>query len=475
MSIASFNSNFSGSVKLTGSAAGTEGFVWRNEIYSGFGGSFQAEYQTQGTALTIKEQTCQVFPDTAKDYVRPAFISGITESGFTNLGFPNYVEKTFLNKNVLSNYGEWIPNDRPELKYELNDEFIGKVEVDGEYTTVKRVYIVKHPDGLGKDVPILLPAGIVTVNVPAIVYEGDIIYIYPNNISITPDDPENFLVRIIRQKRYPKPDRTFYWTPNTEPILTKGGYVDGVLAKPGTVMIPTFTTSLRAYDGGIPPPPEIPPDKILPIDYVYAGQGIMFDGDDWVTLSGVPTRLLKKDETYAHRNEGLASKYIDEDQPYIALTESFYANRPNIILSAPVDSSPSGQANLTAATPPPSGDGTPVDAGQDVTLSLDCPPRAVFYLLYDFGDAWSKYHQGNKDWRDAIITEYETIYTFGFGAATPPEIDPETGEPLEEFTIFARSQTFRDGEVTVVEIKDKDGNVVLTSSLSINIRVENLN
>ena len=144
-------------------------------------------------------------------------------------------------------------------------------------------------------------------------------------------------------------------------------------------MIPNKTTSLREYDGGDGPPPDIPVDEVLAIDYVYAGKGIVFDGDDWVSLIGVPTRRLKKDGKYSHRNEYLHTKYIDEDQPHVSLTERFYANRPIILLSAPVNSSPSGQADLTAVQPEPPADGSPApEAGENLSLQLYSADRHFF-------------------------------------------------------------------------------------------------
>jgi hypothetical protein len=500
MSIVSFNRKFEASVRMSGSSYDTRGFAFRDKAYSGFTGSFDVEYKVQGVTAPIKQQACYAEPDRTYDYARPAFTSGAMDSGHAIMGFPKYVEKTFLAQTLISNYGKWIANTKPEITYEKDEFGRGKVEVDGDETTVNRVYTVQNPEkDLGEDVsrndvPIYLAPGIVTAVTNAVVYEGDIIYIYRDNV-------ESFAIKIIRQKRYPKPDRTFFWTPNTSPVLTKGGYSDGILVKPGTVMIPTRTTSLRAYDGGEAPDPDIPPNEVLSIDYVYAGQGIVFDGDDWISLSGVPTRLLKKDGKYAHRNEGLAGKYIDEDQPHISLTERFYANRPRILLSAPVDSSPSGQANLTAVRPGPD-DPPPPEPPTDLTLELYSAERAFFYLLYDFGDAWSSYHQANKDWRDNIFIEYEDLYTFGWGVETAPEPvpppdpdggggdsgdgggdsdpaaasddgpDPGTGELLEPFIVFAPSQTFRDGEVTTVEIKNLDGDVVAGSTLSITIRVQ---
>ena len=100
-----------------------------------------------------------------------------------------------------------------------------KVKIDGEYTKKTRVYIVQNPEKFAatvrrEDEPIYLDPGIVTSATDAVVYEGDIIYIYPNDFIIDPSDQENFRLKIIRQKRYPKPDRTFFWTPNTSPVLT---------------------------------------------------------------------------------------------------------------------------------------------------------------------------------------------------------------------------------------------------------------
>lgn len=503
MSIVSFNRKFEASVKLSGSAYDTRGFQFRGKAYSSYTGSFDVEYKFKGTTAPIRQQTCYEYPDFIYDFAVPTFPSGVTESGFTNAGFPYLVEKTFLAKTLPFNYGQWIPNKKPEIKYEVDPDGKARVEIDGDYTTTKRVYIVQNPEKfepnvIRKDQPIYLQPGIVTSATNAVVYEGDIIYIYPNDFVIDPTDPENFRLKIIRQKRYPKPDRTFFWTPNTSPVLTKGGYSNGVLVAPGTVMIPTKTTSLRDYDGGDGPPPSIPPDEVLPIDYVYAGQGLVFDGDDWVSLSGVPTRIKKKDDTYSHRNLGLHKRYIDEDQQHVSLTESFFSNRPLIVLNGPVDSSPSGQAQLTAERPDPPPD-PPGPPPEDLTLELYSSDRAFFYLLYDFGDAWSRYHQANKDWRDAIYIEYGDIYLFGWGAESrdepappdpPPDPDPGTGdpppdpgtgdpppdpdppEPLEQFIISAPAQTFRDGEVTTVEYKDNEGKVVAGSTLSQTIRVQ---
>jgi hypothetical protein len=489
MSIVSFNGKFEASVKMSGSSYDTRGFTFRGKFYSGYTGSFDVEYKVKGTTAPIRQQTCYQYPDFIYDFAVPKFASGVTESGFINAGFPYLVEKTFLAKTLPFNYGQWVPNKKPEIKYEVDADGVSKVEIDGDNITAQRVYIVQNaekfePNVIRKDQPIYLQPGIVTLDTNAVVYEGDIIHIYPTQ-------GEDVDIKIIRQKRYPKPDRTFFWTPNTSPVLTKGGYSNGVLVAPGTVMIPNKTTSLRDYDGGDGPPPSIPPDEVLPIDYVYAGQGIVFDGDDWVSLVGVPARIKKKDDTYAHRNIFLHDRYIDEDQQHISLTERFFSNRPLIFLNGPVDNSPSGQAQLTAERPDPP---EPGPAPEDLTLDLYSDDRAFFDLLYDFGDAWSRYHQANKDWRDNIYIEYGDVYLFGWVSESrdepdpPPDPDPGTGdsdpdpgtgdsdpdpppdpdppEPLEQFIVYAPAQTFRDGEVTTVEYKDNEGKVVAGSTLS---------
>ena len=490
MSIVGFNKKFEASVKMTGSAYFSEVFLFRGNAYSSYTGDFEVEYKVKGTTAPIKQQACYTHPDFTYNFAVPMAPSAVTESGFVNVGFPYLVQKTFLAQTLPFNYGKWVVNETPEIKYEEDEGGVSRVEIDGDNITAKRVYIVQSKETYGpavirNDQPIYLQPGVVTTGTNAVVYEGDIIYIYPTQ-------GENVEIQIIRQKRYPKPDRTFFWTPNTSPVLTKGGYSNGVLVPPGTVMIPNKTTSLRDYDGGDGPPPSIPPDEVLPIDYVYAGQGLVFDGDDWVSLVGVPERIKKKDDTYSHRNLNLHQKYIDEDQQHISLTEKIFANRPLIILNGPVDSAPCGQVDLTAERPDPPPD-PPGPEPEDLSLQVYSPDRAFFYLLYDFGDAWSRYHQDNKDWRDNIYIEYGDIYLFGWVAESrdappdpdPPDPDSETEdpppdsetedpppEPLEQFLLYAPAQTFRDGEVTTVEIKNNEGKVVGGSTLSTTISVQ---
>lgn len=150
--------------------------------------------------------------------------------------------------------GEWTVNTSPVLaEYGM---------VAGEPGNRINYYVVAMPTtpGATADTPINITPPIDELKV---VYPGDFIsidrlfgtqrwYVYP-------------------QRREPKPDRTFFWSPNEIPFLTTDGKADGKLVKPGTVMIPTKTENVKGLT-----------NPLALQGYFINGIGIMWDGQTWV-------------------------------------------------------------------------------------------------------------------------------------------------------------------------------------------------
>jgi hypothetical protein len=176
--------------------------------------------------------------------------SGSVDTGVLPYKFPPTIK---VADNFWFSGDEWKVNTSPVLS-----EF---GVINGNPGTRDVFYVVALPDtpNAKADDPIFIDPPIDQLRV---VYPGDFVaidqlfgtqrwYAYP-------------------QQRFPKPDRTFLWDPNTSPVLGSGGKVDGVLAKPGTIMIPTKNFYIKEQQNWI--------DNY---NYFHQGVGIMFDGQKW--------------------------------------------------------------------------------------------------------------------------------------------------------------------------------------------------
>lgn len=210
--------------------------------------------QTGQTNPTVREITC--YPPTDPDTAFGFFdIQGSTGSNSGKID-TGVLPQRFAARSFASRLqGFWKVNTDPVLSQ------FG--EANNVPASRSIYYVVALPDtpGASVDTPIVINPAIDELRR---VYPGDYVaidqffttqrwYVYP-------------------QRRLPKPDRTFFWVPNEEPVIASGGIVDGVLAKPGTVMIPTKSILLE------------PEDRIDNYEYFHEGVGIIFDGQKWNSL-----------------------------------------------------------------------------------------------------------------------------------------------------------------------------------------------
>ena len=86
-----------------------------------------------------------------------------------------------------------------------------------------------------------------------------------------------------------------------------------------------------------------------------------------------------------------------------------------------------GSVTFKRSAPPPEQAGEWEETSADFDLYVAA--RNSFYLYYDFGDVWSRYHRLNREWRE----QYSGMIAFGYAAsvAADPDAptDPTTGEP----------------------------------------------
>jgi hypothetical protein len=255
MSVNDFKKRPRLSITITFECSGAfDPFTGFGEMNWTFSGSVSG--QTGQTNPTVKEITC--YPPTDPDVVWGFFsMPGSTgnNSGRVDTGITpdNFAARSFSSRQE----GFWKVNTDPVLS-----EF-GKVNNTPASRSI--YYVVALPDapGASVDTPIFINPPIDELRV---VYPGDFVaidrffgtqrwYVYP-------------------QRRQPKPDRTFFWVPNEEPVLTNDGKADGVLVKPGTVMIPTRTGNVESEN------------PLLVAGYFFEGVGIMFDGQNWIDVAG---------------------------------------------------------------------------------------------------------------------------------------------------------------------------------------------
>jgi hypothetical protein len=316
-------------------------------------------------SLTAREETCGVPYGSPKEF-RLFLMRGSTgnTSGTIETGQLPYTfsrgSSTLLGRTFL---GEWTVNTSPVL--ESGGKIDGDV-VEGSY------YIVATPENATADDPIEINPPIDNLTR---VYPGDAVYVFGTGVfaawSVAP------------QQRYPKPDRTFFWTPNSAPVLASGGIADGELALPGSIMIPT-------EDHYIEPPAE----AIDGMRYFFGGIGIEYDGQIWRAQH--PQPLVYEPETGPREARVVDLRYVS-DQTYQSLLENEQADKPFLFCNIPIDDA---QPVVYTVTPeggePYTTDlyfrwGSPAN-GAETNIQPSVNP------VHDFGDAWSGYHLATRDW-----------------------------------------------------------------------------
>ena len=358
--------------------------------------------------LTIKEQTCG--PDNGTPHQFMHFNSGGSTgntSGTIPVGRTSSlrVGRQQYSSGANNKLGEWEVNTKPVLSSD------GKV--DGNEAPLG-YYIVKLPPNTTVDDPIIIS--------PAI---DGITRVYPGDEIFSAGNPDFRKWFYGNQLRYPKTDRTFFWIPNTNPVLKSGGLVDGTLAKPGTIMLPTADFYI-----------EDPEDAIDGLRYVYAGQGWMYDGRRWFKYLPDPLVYEPEDAAREFRNidVSFAAGLIREGFTDAHLLEDVHSKKCFVVSNQTIDDDKPCKFTQTEKDQDPLELDLKFRWGVPL-FGCDANIQPAVLVLHDFQDAWSYYAKKNQDW---IRPRFKTFYS-----ATCVLGDGELALGVEEFI---------DGNVT--EIKE---------------------
>jgi hypothetical protein len=376
---------------------------------------------------TIKQQTCgQGIVPTEPAYFLSFGAQGSTgnTSGTIDVGALPPRNPAFLDSKPLQ--GTWLVNTKPVLSAD------GKVDGNdaGGYYIVKRpVSVIKVDDPIAIDPPI--------DNLTR-VYEGDIVYVAGGKWNVRP------------QYRFPKPDRTFFWTPNEDPVLASGGLVDGKRALPGTIMLADSNYYIAKQSDGFDG-----------MQYFYEGQGVLFDGQVWSKQLADPLVYEKENGSNEFRNLNVAYQSL---QLHEFLLEQDHQNKGQVLGYQPINYETPITFTVTPPPPEPGGDpGTPytIDfyfywlSPQLGIADNALPPN----IRYDFGDAWSKYYLANFEWLKAR----PKIGGSFIGAGFVLKSKPQAGQ--EEDVLFLSIDALEDGNITTITEKgaDPDGNELINT------------
>lgn len=387
--------------------------------------------------LTVKQETCRRF--TNKEF---RFFGGQTSVGNTSgtiqIGqiapanfdlLPADVVLNNPNYQTIESKGIWKVNSDPELSSGAlaNGILAGNV-----------YYTVGQPTDAKIDDPILLDPEIDGIKR---VYPGDYMY-KGGTLSGTPKWV------LVPQYRFPKPDRTFYWVPNTAPEIKSGGKVNDVLAKPGTIMLPVaeyFTNDRSKF--------------IDDLYYFPKGQGLYFDGQKWSSLTG---------STFVYEVKNKPPEFWQQTDFRSFDRYEFYLDRKAydkcfIETYQKIDDSKLVKFTST----PTSGDPENVDfyfrwysaIGEEDGIQPSIYPG----LIYDFSDAYSKYNLELVNWGKARKI---FIRSAGF------YLDNRDPDPEKARRLDLAVEDFTDGNVTKIVTKytDYDGNV-LTNTITITTQI----
>jgi hypothetical protein len=380
--------------------------------------------------LTIKEQTCGPENGTAHQFMH---FNGGGSTGNTSGTIPVGINpnqrlgRESYGSGDNNNLGEWDVNTKPVLSSD------GKA--DGAESPLG-FYTVKLPNGTTVDDPI-------TLN-PAI---DGITRVYPGDEIFAAGSTGNRRWYYGGQLRYPKTDRTFFWTPNTNPVLKSGGLVNGVLAKPGTVMLPTANFYI-----------EDPEDAVDGYRYAYNGQGWMYDGRRWNKLLFDP--LVYEPENGAKEfrtiNVSFVAELIRQGYIYPLLLETMQQNKCFVVSNQTIDDDKPCKFTQTVKDEDPLELDLKFRWGSPL-FGCDANIQPSVLVLHDFEDAWSYYAKKNQDWlRPRFKNFYSAVCILGDGElalgvdefidGNVTEIketvpDPSGGELENTFTITLEIKT----------------------------------
>lgn len=387
-------------------------------------GTVTAEEPT--ISLTAREETCGLPFESPKEF-RTFLMPGSTgnTSGSISTGqLPQgYDVLALLQETRL---GEWTVNTSPELS-------TGGM-ADGELVQFG-YYVVALPENTTPDDPIIIDPPIDTLTR---VYPGDAVYVAGTG--------EYAEWRVAPQRRYPQPDRTFFWQANTSPALASGGLVDGELALPGTIAIP-------AADYYIEPPAE----AIDGMRYFFGGIGIKFDGQTW--RSQYPQPIIYVPEDGPKEARILDLNFVSPER-YQSLLEFEQRQKSFLFTNQTIND----QVPVLFVYTPEQGNAEQtelyfrwVNPANGVPTNI----QPVNNPIHNFGDAWSAHHLATKEW---LRTRFPGLLTATFNL-TPQ--DPEN--PV---TFNLTVDAFEDGNVTeftqTVEIDGEQltNNVTITLTVS---------
>jgi hypothetical protein len=323
--------------------------------------------------------------------------SGTVDTGVLPFKFPAVFK---VNENAWVSENAWKVNTNPVLS-----EF---GTLNGQPAPQSIYYLVALPDtpNAKADDPIVIDPAIDTLSR---VYPGDFVAV---------DALQRW--RVYPQRRLPKTDRTFLWEPNTSPVLESGGKVDGVLAKPGTIMIPTKNFYI-----------EDPEDWIENYNYFHQGVGIMFDGQKWNNnvLAIVADKGPKIGEEFWPE-----TIYVS-DQIYEYRFEQDHYRKFRVFTNTQANS------NVLSFKVTEGSSTTNYDAyftfGRrfDVNDNLQGAP-----VFYDHGDSYSYSHKKRLEWYD----ENRVVQIDSAGGTVSVFFNPN--DPAQSFAVGLNH--FVDGNVT---------------------------
>lgn len=376
------------------------------------GGVVPIAWNIQGTVttvdaennLTTKEKLCG-FDNSLGNKIYTAFSATPSvggDSGRINTGtLPNPIDPQVFGQYL----GKWKVNTSPVLSSDG--------QVNGELAQ-KGYYIAQTAEGQKYDDPIVISPAIDGITR---IYAGDMIYSMPYSG-----------VRrwyILPQERQPKTDRTLFWQINETPYVEENGKIDGKLAKPGTIILPTSTFDFE--------------DDEQPFfgRYALAGQGWLWNGYEW--KGGTPPFKWKPTPTSVAQYRFLNVSYIHPDytagcmeetqrnKPFVYTTKRVNDETPVILTYYPEDSEP-------------------------YEIPFKFRWLSDFYgaggiqgrgVVHDFGDPWSKYHLANIAW-----AKFNKIF-----ALTGLRCDLTSDQTDPPSLIELASEVFEDGDITTFTTK----------------------
>ena len=324
--------------------------------------------------------------------------------------------------------GAWTVNTSPVLQPN------GKV--DGGDPPALGYYVVALPTGATVNDPIVISPAIDTLTR---VYPGDAVAV------------QNGLWRVYPQRRLGAPDRTFLWTPNTSPVVASGGLVNGVLAKPGTILIPDKDFYIA------PPAPAIEGRR-----YFYKGQGLLFNGQLWRKKLEDPWK-----STVDPTQFWLASPNYESLNLYENLLEQTHRKKCDVYANIKQD--PGSELTYSVSYD----GGTPFDVPAYMAnfFALNIGPVGgclqAQKIFYNHSDAYSFHEQQTRAWA-------KINYKLAYAASTDVYITGQIGQPDPSFPVYI--DFFEDGNITQWETEafDPDGAVIknnfkLTTSISVTV------